>query len=166
MSSKNPGEGSIQARIIGGRRIYRLMTLAVVALSIVAAVKSVDPEGKTLREAATILTFLLTVVLAAASVVNLADGPQQREEVYELNSSHDEAGKRPVHGARWNPALFVVIAALLLVREAYMIASIDDPKVLINEKFWYPLSVLPELLAALLLGYMRFVEPGSRQGKV
>jgi len=60
-------------------------------------------------------------------------------------------------GAKHGKFILLAVAALLLVREAFIAATVtpsQHPKQL-DEHYWYPLVALPEILAVIL-----FVTPG------
>ena len=46
--------------------------------------------------------------------------------------------------------ILLLIAVLLLMREAFLVATFDNLTKQLNEAFWYPLVALPELLAVIL----------------
>lgn len=51
--------------------------------------------------------------------------------------------------------ILVIITTLLLIREVFYIATIENMKVQTNEAYFYPLGALPELLVVML-----FATPG------
>jgi len=46
--------------------------------------------------------------------------------------------------------ILLLISALILIREAFSIATINDAEKQNNEHFWYPLIALPEILSVVL----------------
>jgi hypothetical protein len=46
--------------------------------------------------------------------------------------------------------ILLLISALILIGEAFSIATVNDAEKQNNEHFWYPLIALPEILAGVL----------------
>lgn len=53
--------------------------------------------------------------------------------------------------------MYTLLAALLLVKSAYYVATIYIDDILINERFFYPFCVLPELLILAILALPRMM---------
>ncbi|KAG6888334.1 hypothetical protein C0992_008799 [Termitomyces sp. T32_za158] len=103
---------------------------------------------------ASIVIFLvLTVALAVQTVrLTLAEGRLG----FRTPGSKTLGGG---HGAY----ILCLIAALLLVREAYTMATVNVSKE--NERLWYPLFALPELLAVIFYATPGLVPPRSELPK-
>jgi len=61
--------------------------------------------------------------------------------------------------AKKAPGIPLLVSLLLLVREAFIMATINNESKQNNERFWYPLIALPEILAAILYAIPGLVPP-------
>jgi len=139
---------SILNRITGNRRLFHAVLSVAVVLGIVGAtqISSSDLEkGSIFRVISTAIFLALTVLLVFRSI---------RLFILESKSSqgHSEKGwKEPE--PEWEGYIFIVlcsISCLLLVREAFATATLGDCKQYHNEHLWYPLTVVPEIIAVML----------------
>jgi len=64
-------------------------------------------------------------------------------------------------GTQYGAYILCVIALLLLVREIFATATIENLKQQNNEHLWYPLYALPEILAVGLYATPGLVPPRS-----
>ncbi|KAG6892681.1 hypothetical protein C0993_003253, partial [Termitomyces sp. T159_Od127] len=63
---------------------------------------------------------------------------------------------------RYQPYILLLISLLLLVREGFAMATVNDFQKANNERFWYPLVATPEILAVALFSIPGLV-PGKRE---
>ena len=61
--------------------------------------------------------------------------------------------------------ILLLVAALLLVREAFAMATVNDLLKQTNEHFWYPLLAVPEIIAVALYATPGLVPPRSELPK-
>ncbi|KAH8822847.1 hypothetical protein DL96DRAFT_320129 [Flagelloscypha sp. PMI_526] len=121
----------LQRRVVQSGWLFRGVLLAAVALTIAGIVETSnnDSGGATLTKVATIIFLVASVWLVFSSVINF--------------TSATSLGKSMA-------MLFVIISALILVREAYMTATMDNTSARTNEAYWYPLSEVPAILCIFL----------------
>ncbi|KAN0077145.1 hypothetical protein V8E55_011000 [Tylopilus felleus] len=150
-ASKNPPNGII-SRILRHHFLFRIALMAAVALGITGAVESQTGTtlstintGNTLRKAAiyiflvcTLLVFLQTFFLARIELSELA----YRSSTAQI-------------GSTYGIYILMVISLLLVAREAFFAATVNNTSRQNNEKFWYPLAVTTEFIAVIL-----FATPG------
>jgi len=141
------------SRIAGEKRIFRLILSVAVGLGVAASTMmtpSSSPSsvqtGKELRTASTVLFLVLCCILGLHTLYVI----RVEREVGE-NSKPGPIGRR--HGALF----LLVIIALFLVKEVYLVATLGQTSS--NETLFYCLAVLPEYLAVLL-----FAVPGLVPG--
>jgi uncharacterized membrane protein len=144
LSDAPPANDKI-SQLAGNRRLFKMILIVGMALGIAGiTTSSNDPSSSTasgVRKASVIIFLLLTIVQAYLTFVLIM---RERQDGYRPLQSAGGFGEK--HGA------FIVcaISLLLLVREAFMVATITDEKRETEEHFWYPLVALPEILAVLL----------------
>ncbi|KAK0455284.1 uncharacterized protein EV420DRAFT_1621459 [Desarmillaria tabescens] len=158
LSKAPPPEDRI-SMIASNRRLFRLLLLVAVGLGIYGITSSFnDPSSSiasTLRKVSVIIFLVLTVIQAYLTFVLIRRELQDRYRPLQYTSF----GER--HGA----FILCAISLLLLVREAFMIATINDSKKEADEHFWYPLVAIPEILAVLLYCAPGLVPPRSQLPK-
>ncbi|KAJ7448230.1 hypothetical protein B0H11DRAFT_2081019 [Mycena galericulata] len=122
--------------------LFRILLGAGVALGIVSViyVMSSNPSavntGYTLRKAGTGIFFALTVVQAGQTLWYFKDA----------GLSRTRSRTRP-WGDRNGNYLLCLISLLMLIREAFLVATLNKLAKQYDERLWYPLVALPELLA-------------------
>ncbi|KAF8148540.1 hypothetical protein K438DRAFT_1832862 [Mycena galopus ATCC 62051] len=120
---------------------FRMVLMAVVALSIVGTVDSTSSNssevstGHTLRKAATILFLVLTIIQAVQTLWFFRDRSSQ-------------SSKR-AWGDRNGRYLICLISLLMMVREVFLAATMNNSTKQNDERLWYPLVALPEFLAVV-----------------
>ncbi|KAJ6570831.1 hypothetical protein DFH09DRAFT_916848 [Mycena vulgaris] len=135
----------LSPNLLRNSHAFRMILTAGVALGIVGTIDSTssDPSsvshGKILRKASTVIFFVLTVVQAIQSAWFF------RGRGY---CSSPPSSKRPF-GDRNGKYLLCVISILMLVREGFLIATLNDSSKQNDERLWYPFIALPEFLAVL-----------------
>ncbi|KAF9463457.1 hypothetical protein BDZ94DRAFT_1163890 [Collybia nuda] len=140
-------------RITGNRRLFRVVMMAAVILGIVGSSQadSSDPtKGTTLRKVSTIIFLVLTTLLAYRTIVLART---------ELSSGYRHADGSI--GGDYGAYVLCVIAGLLLVREVFATATMGSLEKQNNERLWYPLSALPEIVAVTLYAAPGLVPPRS-----
>ncbi|KAG5636341.1 hypothetical protein H0H81_008363 [Sphagnurus paluster] len=155
LTSTAPGTDPL-SRFTHNRRIFRIALMIGVVLFIVGITEATntDPyKGNSLRVAGTIVFLVLTVLLAYQTV--LLSRIELRENDYNSRAKINSVGRQ--HGAY----ILCTIAVLLIVREAFSTVAVFDHAKQYNERLWYPLYALPELLAVILYTAPGLVPPRS-----
>ncbi|ESK88733.1 hypothetical protein Moror_2995 [Moniliophthora roreri MCA 2997] len=141
------------SRLTGNRNLFRLVLLVAVILGSVGTSKSTDfsnsddiQTGKALHEASIIIFLILTVLQTLQTVV-LIRCERRDSEYTELTATSA--------GAKYGAFIFVAISLLLLIREAFVTATLGNQSQQSNEQLWYPLITLTEFLCVVL-----FTTPG------
>ncbi|SJK96795.1 uncharacterized protein ARMOST_00041 [Armillaria ostoyae] len=154
----------ILSRLSRSRGIFQLSLTAENALEIAGITTELnDPTsstGNALRKASVILSLVLTILQAYRTVVlvrrEIEDGQlhllwgclpslTDSERVLDYYREHAKT-----FGEKHGPFILYAISILLIVREAFLTATIDNPEAALNEHSWYPLVALPEILAVIL----------------
>jgi len=141
-------KGGLRA-LVRNRHLYRIALSAAVILGIVGTVELSSANatqsditlGSNLRKASVVIFVVLVALLAfltATYIINEA----KNDHVY--RQGNDSIGL--VHGAK----ILGLIAVLLLAREVFMLATINDLAKEEREVFWYPLAATTELLVVCL----------------
>ncbi|KAF7305249.1 hypothetical protein HMN09_00775700 [Mycena chlorophos] len=134
---------SFPLRLLRNRRLFRALLIVAVALTISGILNSLSHDagraavGNDLRRAATVLFLVLTVVQAAQTVV-----VSTREKAHPI---HNANAKRL--GDAHAPTILILISLLMLVREIFLTATIQNSMRQNQESLWYPFVALPEVLA-------------------
>ncbi|KAK0210031.1 hypothetical protein DFS33DRAFT_1370655 [Desarmillaria ectypa] len=143
LSDLPPAKG-ILSRLARNRRIFRLSLSAGVALGIAGiTTESNNPTssvGTALRKASVIIFLVLTVLQAYQTVVLV---------MKEMDDDHYKVYAK-AFGEKHGSFILCAISILLIVREAFLTATINNSKAALNEHFWYPFVALPEILAVIL----------------
>ena len=58
-------------------------------------------------------------------------------------------------GVRFGNHILLIISFLLIIREVFSVATVNNAAKQDNERFWYPLISLPEILVVML-----YITPG------
>ncbi|KXS19953.1 hypothetical protein M427DRAFT_67020 [Gonapodya prolifera JEL478] len=157
------------------KRAHTIIVMAFVAMGVTAAVKLSDPTtsvddtnlAKILRKVVTYGLIVLNVGYLAASIYGLTRTVRVEDGQHELVPNQQDAAKESLSTEGSLPLgpnipkirralLFVVLptSLVLLVRMAYSAAVLDaNPytDAIYREHTWYPLVVLPEMIALFLL---------------
>ncbi|KAJ7858460.1 hypothetical protein B0H13DRAFT_2076058, partial [Mycena leptocephala] len=152
------GPGSLfSPNLFNNPHLFRMVLSGTVALSIVGTIDSTSSNpgdistGKTLRKASIAIFFALTVVQAAQTIWYFKDQEycscwfKVRVHLVLTFSPVAKSSVRPF-GDRNGRYLLCLISLLMLVREVFLIATLNSAKQN-QESLWYPLVALPELLA-------------------
>ncbi|KAJ7507039.1 hypothetical protein B0H11DRAFT_1903035 [Mycena galericulata] len=125
----------IPLKIMGDRRLFRIVLIIGVALGVMGTIDAMSSDaskassGTTLRRASTILFLVLTILQTVQTFLVF------KEDRF-----------RPF-GDRHGKYILGLVSLLLLVREVFMLATINDLARQDKEEFWYPFVALPEVLA-------------------
>jgi len=144
--------------ITSNRHIIQTTLTAAVVIGIIGAVdvSSSNPSsqatGKTLRIVSTAI-FLAIVVLLAIHLTFILFEMQSMTERY--------AGETRSFGRTHGMYILIVIVLLLMIREIFYIATIENIKAQTNEALFYPLAALPEVLVVFLFAIPGLVPPKS-----
>ncbi|KAG6334467.1 hypothetical protein ID866_4629 [Astraeus odoratus] len=140
------------SRLTRRRPIFRLLLSAAVAVGITGVVEasvgttqSTVDLGNTLRKVA-VYMFLILCILVAFQTVLLVRA-EASYGTYKLSEG--------AFGARYGIHVLCLIALLLLARQAFFAATLDNSTKQNDERYWYPFAALPELVAVVL-----FAAPG------
>ncbi|KAF8809297.1 hypothetical protein BYT27DRAFT_7187992 [Phlegmacium glaucopus] len=145
-------------RLTQNRRLFRSTLVIAVVLGVVSFsfTKSTPTTKETSLHIASTVIFVVVTALQAIQTIMLAShGVSARSQYY--------VGSKGSIGVRYGNYILVIISLLLLVREAFAIATVKNSAKQNNEHFWYPLLAVPEILAVIL-----FTTPGlvPRQDEV
>lgn len=140
------------SRITRRRPLFRICLTAAVAVGITGAVESLTGTkastinlGNTLRKVS-LWIFLILAALVAFQTILL----MRAESTHGTHKVSDAP-----FGARNGIALLCVIAVLLLIREAFFVATMNNSEKQNKEDYWYPAAAVTEFLAVVL-----FAAPG------
>ncbi|KAJ7187343.1 hypothetical protein C8R46DRAFT_981646 [Mycena filopes] len=140
-----PGGHMLSPNPLRNPHAFRMALTAGVALSIVGTIDSTSSSaadlatGHTLRKVGTIIFFALTAIQVVQSFWFSFTG----------NQHHSKRGAAHYFGDRNGRYLLCIISLLMLVREVFLTATLNDATKQNNERLWYPLVALPEFLAVL-----------------
>ncbi|OCH93466.1 hypothetical protein OBBRIDRAFT_724693 [Obba rivulosa] len=151
--SSSLGPLAIITRLMRNRHLIRLALTIAVVLGIIGGTDETSSNsstlstGNTLRRAS-IYIFLVVTCLLVIETFLFAIAEHTGAPDYRRSSGEPFGTKHAV-------LILLVISMLLVTREAFFAATSTNLSKQENEHFWYPLSALPELLAATL-----FAVPG------
>ncbi|KAF7353574.1 hypothetical protein MSAN_01547700 [Mycena sanguinolenta] len=123
--------------------LFRMALTACVVLGIIGTVNSTSSNpsdvstGLTLRKASTAAFLVLTIVQVAQTIWFFPD-----------HSSKNSLARRS-WGDRHGRHLLIIISVLMLVRESFLTATINNSTKQNDERLWYPLVALPEVGAVV-----------------
>ncbi|KAJ7503074.1 hypothetical protein B0H11DRAFT_1854316 [Mycena galericulata] len=138
---------SLPMQLMRNRRIFRTALLVGVIMGIVGVTDTMSSStstvstGTALRKASTILFLVLTVL-------------QTLQAIVVVKESSTCASRQPLNdskpfGDRHGNFLLCIISLLVLIREVFLTATLDDAEKQADERLWFPLVALPEFLAVL-----------------
>ncbi|KAF7329599.1 hypothetical protein MKEN_00222900 [Mycena kentingensis (nom. inval.)] len=146
-------------RLTRNRHLFRIALMVAVALGVsgITSSTSSNPDkvetGSHLRKASTILFIVLTAIQALQTALAFRDS---RAQGYHHRHGASAAG---AFGNRHGTYLLVLISLLLIIREVFLVAVINDASRQNNEAFWYPFVALTELLAVCCYAVPGLVPP-------
>ncbi|GJE94631.1 hypothetical protein PsYK624_108020 [Phanerochaete sordida] len=143
------GPLGIVMRVIGNRRIIRLVLTVAVALGIAAGSMTNSSKQSTLNTAASLRKASVYIFLVVCACLVLVAGQLTVEEMMSRRSVDGPVGRK------YRIFVLLAIALLCLLRESFYAATLSNLSQQNNAHLWYPLSALPELLAVLF-----FAAPG------
>ncbi|KZT72458.1 hypothetical protein DAEQUDRAFT_705625 [Daedalea quercina L-15889] len=162
-----PGPLQLIFRITRRRALIRIALMVAVAVGIAGSVDVLNAKTQSdlnqataLRSASvyiflavTCLLVIQALALSFATMRTLAKEPRTgQQQVY----SPPRQGRGPARvGGTYGIFFLLIIAALLLAREAFYGATTHKSAQQTNEHLWYPLSAMTELIAVIL-----FAVPG------
>ncbi|KAH0584681.1 hypothetical protein J132_03204 [Termitomyces sp. J132] len=149
---------SIISRVIRRRHLFRLVLLAAIVMGSVG-ISDINTSndsntistGKSLHTTSTIIFFVLSVLVVYQALIVAKN--ELRYGAYKL-------GKGAF--GRFQPYILLLISLLLLVREGFAMVTVNDFQKANNERLWYPLIAMPEILAVALFSIPGLV-PGKRE---
>ena len=137
---------------------------------------STASTGSTLRKVSAVIFLILTVLQAlnTAYLVRLELSGQCDLQLFQkkthlLTSLNLDQGIRfPQHaqfGAKSGSTILALVSVLLLIREIFVVATINNAKTANNEHFWYPLVAVPELVSVALYLIPGVIPPKDTRSK-
>ncbi|KIP06849.1 hypothetical protein PHLGIDRAFT_72041 [Phlebiopsis gigantea 11061_1 CR5-6] len=148
-NSKVPGPLALITRIMRTRNIIRGALLAAVIMGIISGTEqgssnaSSQNTSESLRKASLYIFLVVSILLLFLTLMLAID---------EFSVTHDA---RASFGRRYGSLVIFFIAAMCIVREAYLCATAGNVKKQNRPALFYPLSAAPEFIAMLL-----FLVPG------
>jgi len=143
---------NIIERISGNLQLIRLACTAAVALGVAgaceASLSSTASDvslGKELKKVSTIMFLVLCVLLLVQTLFTMMRSSEINEKGYAGSTA----------GQRNGISILAFVALLLVIKEAFFTATLNNLSAQYNELLFYPLSAAPELIAVAM-----FVIPG------
>ncbi|KAJ7178204.1 hypothetical protein C8R46DRAFT_1188255 [Mycena filopes] len=167
-----PGGHMLSPNPLRNPHAFRLTLTAGVALSIVGTIDSTssDPSelatGHTLRKVGTVIFFALTAIQVVQSFYfafrdhhhcAYYPPPVRSEPAVDQDLDHPAKSSAHYFGDRNGRYLLCIISLLMLVREVFLTATLNNATKQNNERLWYPLVALPEFLAVLCYAFSGLV---------
>ncbi|KAL0562413.1 hypothetical protein V5O48_019674 [Marasmius crinis-equi] len=126
--------------------------MVAIALSIVAASTHHHDLATATREASTIIYLVLTVLQTYQTLMLIRC---ELAEYIRVSALTTFAGR---HGS----FILALMSTLLLVRQAFATATMSNLSKEYDEKLWYPLIALPELLCVVLFSLPGLIPTTSK----
>ncbi|KAK7007681.1 hypothetical protein R3P38DRAFT_3325216 [Favolaschia claudopus] len=148
-------------KIMRNRRLFRIILIVAVVLGVqgISDSTSSNPKksstGTDLRRASTIIFLVLTIIQATQTFLAL------NTHNYSSFAHVPSIVASPRFGDRHGKYILSLISIFLLVREAFLVATISNSSKQNEELFWYPLLALPEFLAVVCYSFSGLVPPRS-----
>ncbi|GJE94630.1 hypothetical protein PsYK624_108010 [Phanerochaete sordida] len=152
-----PGPLALFSKVARTRILVRALLMGAVVLGIVAGVKQGDSDsssqatGNSLRKVSIVIFLVVSCMLLFVTLLLAAD-EHRSGALYEV---------APTLGRRYGVFMLFAIAALCIVREAFLVATLGNTQKQNQASLFYPLAATPELIAALL-----FLVPGLVPSKL
>ncbi|KAF7319664.1 hypothetical protein HMN09_00307200 [Mycena chlorophos] len=140
-------------KLTRNRRLFRMLLTAGVVLMIIGIVDSTSNNtgtqntGSELRRASTVLFLVLTCIQALQTVLAF------------LNNPADPYAEKRRFGDQHGTYIIALISILILIREIFLTATVGNGARQNEERLWYPLVALPEVLAVLCYSISGLVPP-------
>jgi len=140
--------------------LFRAALMAALIIGIVGVSNATSSHSSTANTGSTLrkVSAVLFLVLTALQALNT---------VYLVRLELSDQGIRfPQHaqfGAKSGSSILALISVLLLIREIFVVATINNLKTANNEHFWYPLVAVPELISVVLYLIPGVIPPKSTQ---
>ncbi|KAF7366919.1 hypothetical protein MSAN_00950600 [Mycena sanguinolenta] len=138
------GEGPafFSLNLLRNPNLFRMLLTAGVAVSIIGTTDSTSTNpthvstGLKLHKAGIAIFFALTIV-------------QMVQTAWYFREEHSLKSSERKFGDRNGPYLLSLISILMLVREVFFIATLNNSARQNEEQLWYPLVAVPEFMAVL-----------------
>ncbi|KAJ6453578.1 hypothetical protein C8R45DRAFT_847019, partial [Mycena sanguinolenta] len=136
------GPASFSPNLLRNQNLFRVLLTAGVAASITGTIDSTSTNpknvstGLSLRKASIAIFFALTIV-------------QMVQTVWYFREQHSLKSSERPFGDRNGPYLLSLISILMLVREVFFIATLNNSARQNEEQLWYPLVAVPEFMAVV-----------------
>jgi len=163
------------------RRIFRLFLTTAVALGSAGTSMSQSSNsntahtGKTLHVVSTVIFLVLTILQALQTLAfarsELSGGFSRflnsclRSRAFTTSETSQYKKDNESFGMKNGVYILLAVSMLLLVREAFSMATVNDLLKQTNEHFWYPLLAVPEIIAVTLYATPGLVPPRSELPK-
>ncbi|KAF8189100.1 hypothetical protein K438DRAFT_1722263 [Mycena galopus ATCC 62051] len=140
IASGAPPVEYVPLRIMRDRRFFRIVLIIGVVLGVMGTTDATsdDPSkaasGTNLHRASTILFLVLTLIQAVQTA---------------LAFTQDRGLPSRYLGDRHGKEILALISLLLIVREVFLVATINNAARQDEEMLWYPFVALPEVLAVM-----------------
>ncbi|KAJ3773176.1 hypothetical protein FB446DRAFT_845028 [Lentinula raphanica] len=139
------------------RRLFRLALTVPMALGIAGINESTEnpnsSTGNSLRKASAIVFLVMTALQVGQTLVLVKAEYEGKDPLTNPLSSLSKFGS--THA----PLILTTISLLLLIREIFTVATIDQFSKATNEHYWYPLVALPEILCVVLYTVPGMIPP-------
>nr|GAT44468.1 predicted protein [Mycena chlorophos] len=146
-------------KLTRNRRLFRMLLTAGVVLMILGIVDSTSNNtgtqntGSELRRASTILFLVLTGIQALQTVLAF------------LNNQADPYAEKRRFGDQHGTYILALISIFILIREIFLTATVGNSARQNEERLWYPLVALPEVLSVLCYSISGLVPPRAELKK-
>ncbi|KAJ6625191.1 hypothetical protein B0H10DRAFT_2161971 [Mycena sp. CBHHK59/15] len=153
-------EDYLPLKIMRNRRLFRILLIVGVALGVsgISDASSANPStasnGAQLRRVSTILFLVLTIIQALQTFI-----------AFKESTGAGYRGDTRKFGDRNGKYILCQISAFLLVREAFLTATIGNSTRQNDERLWYPFVALPEVFAVACYAVSGLVPPRSELNK-
>jgi hypothetical protein len=142
-------------RITRNRHLFRMVLMTAVVLGIVSATQtnsngSTSTTSSSLHKVSTIIFLVLTILQALQTLILVRVEISEKDTYKRSNESF---------GAKHAMPILLLVSLLLLVREAFATATINNLAKQNTEHLWYPLIALPEIIAVVLYATPGLVPP-------
>ncbi|KAJ4475458.1 hypothetical protein J3R30DRAFT_3294254 [Lentinula aciculospora] len=144
-------------RLTRNRHLFRMALIVPMALGIaginIATENPNSTTGSSLRKASAIIFLILTVLQGLQTLVLIKAEHEGKDSLKYTSTSF---------GVKHASLIFGIISLLLLVREVFTVATIDQTLKANNEHFWYPLVALPEILCVICYTIPTLIPPKEK----
>ncbi|KAF7332734.1 hypothetical protein MKEN_00156900 [Mycena kentingensis (nom. inval.)] len=141
---------------LANRIVFHILLSGAIIVGVVGSVRNIrsanDPDSdqaalaKKLRKISTLILFLLAALQLTQSILFFRQ-PRRGDGTTLAPAATSSTLADPRGPGR---VLLIIISKLLIVRQLFLLATIDHTSKANQESLWYPLVAVPELLVALM----------------